>query len=41
MIADAFNQTIAHEDRISRDVARLSVTVGKEGRLGQRISLQG
>ncbi len=41
LIADAFNQTISHEDRISRDIAKLSVTVGKEGRLGQRISLQG
>ncbi len=41
MIADAFNQTITHEDRISRDVAKLSITVGKEGRLGQRISIQG
>ena len=32
-IAEAFNQTIAHEDRISREIGRLSVTVGKEGRL--------
>ena len=32
-IAEAFNQAIAHEDHISREVARLSVTVGKEGRL--------
>jgi len=40
-IAEAFNQTVAHERRISREVARLSVTVGKEGRLKQRISLPG
>ena len=32
-IAEAFNQTIVHEDRIAREVRRLSVTVGKEGRL--------
>ena len=38
-IAEAFNQTIAHEDRISREITRLSVTVGKEGRLQQRLSL--
>ena len=40
-IAEAFNQAIAHEERISREVARLSVTVGKEGRLKQRMSLPG
>jgi HAMP domain-containing protein/signal transduction histidine kinase/DNA-binding response OmpR family regulator len=40
-IAEAFNQTIGHEDRIAREVARLSVTVGKEGRLRQRMSLPG
>ena len=40
-IAEAFNQTIAQEDRITKDVVRLSVTVGKEGRLKQRISLPG
>ena len=38
-IAEAFNQTIGHEDRITREVRRLSVTVGKEGRLKQRLSL--
>ena len=38
-IAEAFNQTIAHEDRISREITRLSVTVGKEGRLQQRLSI--
>jgi HAMP domain-containing protein/CheY-like chemotaxis protein/signal transduction histidine kinase len=40
-IAEAFNQSLAHEGRISREVARLSVTVGKEGRLKQRITLPG
>lgn len=38
-IAVAFNQTIAQKERISEEVARLSETVGKEGRLRQRISL--
>src|SRR5262245_26864593 len=40
-IAEAFNQTIGHEDRIAREVEHLSVTVGKEGRLKQRLSLPG
>ena len=40
-IAEAFNQALAHEERISREVARLSATVGKEGRLKQRMSLPG
>jgi HAMP domain-containing protein/signal transduction histidine kinase/DNA-binding response OmpR family regulator len=40
-IAQAFNQVIAHEDRISREVERLSVTVGRDGRLRQRMSLPG
>src|SRR6202522_3096503 len=40
-IAEAFNQTIAHEDRIAREVERLSVTVGRDGRLKQRMSLPG
>ena len=40
-IAEVFNQTIGHEDRIAREVRRLSVTVGKEGRLKQRMSLPG
>src|SRR4051812_34222315 len=30
-IAEAFNQTIGHEDRIAQEVTRLSMTVGKEG----------
>jgi HAMP domain-containing protein/signal transduction histidine kinase/DNA-binding response OmpR family regulator len=40
-IATAFNQTIAHEARLAAEVARLSATVGKEGRLKQRMSLHG
>src|ERR1700744_2864073 len=40
-IAEAFNQSLAHEGRISREVARLSVTVGKEGRLKQRMTVPG
>ncbi len=40
-IAEAFNETIAQEERISREVARLSVTVGKEGRVKQRMSVPG
>jgi HAMP domain-containing protein/CheY-like chemotaxis protein/signal transduction histidine kinase len=40
-IAEAFNQSLAHEGRISREVARLSVAVGKEGRLKQRMTLPG
>ena len=40
-IAEAFNQALAHEDRIAREVARLSVTVGKDGRLQQRMSAPG
>ncbi|HEY9239261.1 MAG TPA: HAMP domain-containing protein [Burkholderiaceae bacterium] len=40
-IATAFNQTIAHEARIAAEVARLSASVGKEGRLKQRMSLPG
>ena len=40
-IAEAFNQTIAHEDRIAQEVMRLSESVGKEGRLKQRMSVPG
>ena len=40
-IAEAFNQSLALEGRISREAARLSVTVGKEGRLKQRMSVPG
>jgi HAMP domain-containing protein len=40
-IAETFNQVIAHEDRISREIERLRVTVGRDGRLSQRMSLPG
>jgi HAMP domain-containing protein/CheY-like chemotaxis protein/signal transduction histidine kinase len=40
-IAEAFNQSLAHEGRIAREVARLSAIVGKEGRLQQRMTLPG
>ncbi len=40
-IAETFNQTIVREESITREVRRLSVTVGKEGRLKQRMSLPG
>jgi hypothetical protein len=40
-IAEAFNQTIAHEERITREVERLSRTVGRDGQLKQRMSLPG
>ena len=40
-IAEAFNQALAHKQQISREVSRLSASVGKEGRLRQRMSLPG
>jgi HAMP domain-containing protein/signal transduction histidine kinase/DNA-binding response OmpR family regulator len=40
-IAEAFNQCVAHEERISKEVTRLSKIVGKDGRLKQRMSLPG
>ena len=40
-IAEAFNQALAHQDRITREVTRLSVAVGKDGRLKQRMSVPG
>src|SRR5688500_17784032 len=40
-IAEAFNQALAHEDRITREISRLSTAVGKEGRLRQRMSVPG
>ena len=40
-LAAAFNQTIAQKQRIFTEVTRLSATVGKEGRLRQRMSLPG
>jgi CheY-like chemotaxis protein len=40
-IAAAFNQAISYEDRLSREVERLGRTVGREGRLKQRMSVPG
>ena len=40
-IALAFNQAVAREEYITREVDRLSVAVGKEGRLKQRMSVPG
>src|ERR1017187_4405963 len=40
-IAEAFNQASAQKQRISMEITRLSATVGKEGRLKQRVSLPG
>jgi len=38
-VADAFNDVIAINQRMSRELERMSRVVGKEGRIGQRISL--
>ncbi|MCC2675396.1 MAG: putative histidine kinase, atypical hybrid, partial [Ramlibacter sp.] len=40
-IAEAFNHSISNAERITTEAARLSNTVGKEGRLTQRISAPG
>ncbi|HET9267490.1 MAG TPA: HAMP domain-containing protein, partial [Vicinamibacterales bacterium] len=40
-LAEAFNQAIGHTERMSSEITRLSATVGKEGRLRQRMSLPG
>ena len=40
-IATAFNQITSQEARIAAEVARLSATVGKEGRLSQRMTVAG
>ncbi|WP_444813213.1 HAMP domain-containing protein [Variovorax saccharolyticus] len=40
-IAEAFNQTIGQAELLTQEFARLSVTVGKEGRLSQRIAAPG
>ena len=38
-IAEAFNNALSHEERIASEIHRLSVTVGKEGRLKQRMTV--
>ncbi len=40
-LAAAFNQAIAQQQRMSEEVARLTESVGKQGRLRQRMSLPG
>ena len=40
-LADAFNQAIAHQERIANEVARLSLPAGKEGRRALRLTLPG
>jgi methyl-accepting chemotaxis protein len=40
-IAAAFNQAVSHEDQLTREIARLSRTVGREGLLRQRMSVPG
>ena len=40
-LSAAFNQTIAQKQRMSEEVVRLTESVGKQGRLRQRISLPG
>jgi HAMP domain-containing protein/CheY-like chemotaxis protein/signal transduction histidine kinase len=40
-IAEVFNQVIGCEERIAGEVLRLSVTVGKEGRIKQRMQVPG
>jgi len=40
-IAEAFNRTIGNAQRVTREADRLRTTVGKEGRLSQRMALPG
>jgi HAMP domain-containing protein/signal transduction histidine kinase/CheY-like chemotaxis protein len=40
-IAEAFNEALGYEDQMAQEVTRLSITVGKEGRLKQRMTLPG
>src|SRR5262245_38589654 len=38
-VADVFNEVVERNDRMSRELARLSRVVGKEGKINQRASL--
>src|SRR6266852_6046082 len=38
-VADAFNEVVELNERMSQELARLSRVVGKEGKIGQRFSL--
>jgi hypothetical protein len=40
-IAEAFNQAITRQQLIAHEVSRLSVSVGKDGKLKQRMSVPG
>ena len=40
-IAETFNQAIAQKQRTTHEVLRLSASVGREGRLRQRMSMPG
>src|SRR5262249_29172317 len=40
-IADTLNEVLDLNDHMARELARVSVAVGKEGRIGQRVSLGG
>src|SRR5262245_55501575 len=40
-IADAFNDIVMFSDRRSRETVRVSKLVGKEGKLKQRMNVQG
>ncbi len=40
-LAEAFNQALSYEERLAKEAARLSETVGRDGRLRQRMSLPG
>jgi HAMP domain-containing protein/CheY-like chemotaxis protein/signal transduction histidine kinase len=38
-VAEAFNQTISLEDRLTQEISQVSVLVGKEGRLKRRMAV--
>src|SRR5262249_5128967 len=38
-VADAFNEVVELNERMSHELARLSRVVGKEGKIGQRFAL--
>jgi signal transduction histidine kinase/HAMP domain-containing protein len=40
-IAAAFNQAVSYEDRVWREMSRLSKAIGREGRLRERMSVPG
>ena len=38
-IADSFNEMVANNQRMARELERVSRTVGREGKINQRVSL--